>query len=301
MAEPHDLLFPPEEIVHVAASAAGVADLLEHPHGELVGAAVQRSLQGSDRGRYGGVHVRERRGDDPGRERRGVHGVVRVQDEQGVERIGSLGRGLLAGEHVQEVGCMGKLRVRLHDRKAIAMAVVVGDQRGDERHQPDGLAVVRLRALVPAVGIVGGGRRDAGPKHRHRRGLLGERWHEIQDEVGRLPVDHHLLGQLVQLFVRGEPQVVQEVGDLLERRVLGQVVDRVADVPELAELAVDVRDRGLRRYDFFQAFPGAHEKHLHEPECRVYQERVFSRTEPADRGPVACRSPVPTDPGGVAQ
>ena len=48
----------------------------------------------------------------------------------------------------------------------------------------------------------------------------------------------------------GELQMVEEVDDLLERGVVGQVLDLVPDVGERSLLAVDVGDLGIGCDDF---------------------------------------------------
>ncbi len=94
-------------------------------------------------------HVGERRRDDPRRERRGVHRVVGVEDERGVERVGVLGARLLAQEHPEEVRGVGELGVGRDELLAGPQPVVVRDQRGGLRDQPQRLAVVARRPTRP--------------------------------------------------------------------------------------------------------------------------------------------------------
>ena len=72
-------------------------------------------------------------------------------------------------------------------------------------------------------------------------------------ELRQLAVVDQRLGRSVELVHGGQPPVVEEEAGLLEGGVGGEVVDVVADVPELAELAVDVADRGLGRDDVRKA------------------------------------------------
>ena len=55
---------------------------------------------------------RERRRADPGGERRGVHRVVGVEHEANVEDASSFVVGLVALQHVEEVGGLGQVRDR---------------------------------------------------------------------------------------------------------------------------------------------------------------------------------------------
>ena len=71
-----------------AASQAGpirLADLLQHHHDRLVGAAVQRALERPDRPGDRGVEVGESRGDDPRGEGGGIETVLGVEDERDLE------------------------------------------------------------------------------------------------------------------------------------------------------------------------------------------------------------------------
>ena len=145
MAEPHDELFTFEQVPDERLGPGRLADLLQHAHGLLVGAAVQGPFERGHCGRDGRVHVCEGGGHHSGGERRGVHGVVGVEDEDRVEDLGGPLLGLLAGQHVEEVRGVRELWVRLDDREFLAVAVVVGDEGRHERDQPDGLAVVGLR------------------------------------------------------------------------------------------------------------------------------------------------------------
>src|SRR5690606_12430982 len=59
--------------------------------------------------------------------------------------------------------------------------------------------------------------------------------------------------ELVELLLVRKRAVPEEVGDLLERGVLREVLDVVAAVEELAGLAVDVRELGVEGGDAFEA------------------------------------------------
>jgi hypothetical protein len=169
--------------------------------------------------------------------------VIGVEDQADVEGPGFLLLRLLAGQHGQEVGGVRQLRVLRDHVQAAAQPMVGGDHRGEPGDQADGLPFVGLRRLVPAVRVVRGGGGDAGPKHRHRRGHLAEGGHQALQERIQVPLLDEPLGDLLQLLPGGEPLVVEEEDGLLEGRVSGQVVDVVADVPELPQLAVDVGER----------------------------------------------------------
>ena len=193
-------------------------------------------MQGALERRHGpgdrAEHVGERRRDDPRRERGRVHGVIGVEDERGVERVGVLGARLVSQEHPQEVGGVGELGVGRQDVLAGPQPVVVRDQRRGLGDQAERLAELRIGRLVPPVGVVRGGGGDAGPQHGHRRRLLRELVHQVRQERRQLALVDQELVQLVELVARRELQVMQEVDDLLVAGVRGEVGDVVPDVPQ---------------------------------------------------------------------
>ena len=150
VTEAHDLLVALEPVAHVRLGVLRRADLLEHLHRLFVRAAVQRSFERRHRAGDRAEHVGERGRDDPRRERGGVHRVVRVEDERGVERVGVLGARLVPQEHPQEVGGVGQLRVGRQDVLAGAQPVVVRDQRRGLRDQAERLAELGLGRSRPS-------------------------------------------------------------------------------------------------------------------------------------------------------
>ena len=129
---------------------------------------MQRSGEGGDRARDGAVDVGERRGDDPGRERRSVELVVGVEDERHVERPDHLGLGDFPRQQVQRVGGEGEPAPRREGLLAGAQALEGaehGRQLGDEPHR---LAVLGRPAVVAAVGVYEDCGADGGAQHVHR-------------------------------------------------------------------------------------------------------------------------------------
>jgi hypothetical protein len=70
------------------------ADLAEHLHGGLVGAAVEGALEGGDGAGDGAVHVGECAGDDASGEGAGVVVVLGVEDEGDIDDAGFFVGGL---------------------------------------------------------------------------------------------------------------------------------------------------------------------------------------------------------------
>src|SRR5437773_4470718 len=103
VSEPHDPLPPFEPAADLLLDVLVASDLGQQVHHLLVGATVQRALEGADGAGDGGVHVGQRGGDHARREGRRVHLVVGVQDQCNVERPRRLLVGPLTGQHPEEV------------------------------------------------------------------------------------------------------------------------------------------------------------------------------------------------------
>ncbi len=74
-------------------------------------------------------------------------------------------------------------------------------------------------------------------------GLVGEGLEEVFHVLAQQRVAGDRLLELLELVSRGKLPVVEEVGDLQEARLLGQLLDGVAAVAEDPLLAVDVAHR----------------------------------------------------------
>ncbi len=156
----------------------------------------------------------------------------------------------------------GSLVFGRHDLLARPHPVVHREQGRRLRDQTQRLAPVGLHRVVPPVRVVRRRRRNARPEHRHRRGLLSERRHQVLQELGDLALLDHEVGERVQLRLGRQSQLVEQVDDLLVRGPAGQVVDVVADVPEPPGLPVDVGQPRLGCHDLAKASVGHRTLHL---------------------------------------
>ena len=93
VAEAHEPFAPIHGIADPLLGAFGRTDLVDLLDDLGRRAAVERTLQGPDRPADRRRDVAARRGDDAGRERRGIEAVLRADDEVGVERPGGAGIG----------------------------------------------------------------------------------------------------------------------------------------------------------------------------------------------------------------
>jgi hypothetical protein len=238
VAEPVDGLLAGEPLAHRRRHALDGGHLLEELHRRLVGAAVDRALEGGDRSRHRRVHVRERAGHDPGRERRRVQLVLGVQDHRHVERPRLLRRRRRPVQHRQEVLRVRERRVGGDDVQPVAPAVVARDDRGQLGHEPDGLPQL-VRPVDRRLGGVRERQRGHGrSQHRHRGGPARGRVDDRLDARRQLS-RRQLPPERRQLRGRRELALEQEVGRLLVGGVLGEIVDVVAAVHEDSALRVD--------------------------------------------------------------
>lgn len=160
-------------------------------------------------------------------------------------RIEHIGLGRHPERHPQEV---------LHQRSAscpgtgtAAPGLLVGVRRdgGQLGQQPDrGELDLFLVQRVERIRVVGAQRIDRTGEHR-----IGCVAREAIEEPLEVLVQHgvplDLVGKGGQLLGGRQLTVDEQVGDLDEGRLLGQLLDRVSAIPQDAGVAVDVGDRRL--------------------------------------------------------
>ena len=157
-----------------------------------------------------------------------------------------------AGQHVEEVGGVAQGGVGRQRLLPLPQPLVRGDHGRHDRGEADALAQVRFAGRLVDVRVVDRQRRDHRAQHVHGRGVPGEALQEIQGVRVQGALRGQVLARLLELGGGGELAVPQEVDDLLEVGVLGQLVDGVAAVAETPFLAVDEAQPGARRNDPFQ-------------------------------------------------
>ena len=177
--------------------------------------------------------------------------MVGVQREDPVHRAAEdrvdhvvLGRHREA--HVEEVRGVVEAVARIDERLADRVLVGPGDDRRHLGDHPD-----RRHLALPGVGDVG----RVVVEGRHRAHGAADDRHRVRvapeaaEEVGHLLVQHGVVGdpadEVLELRRGRQLAVEQQVGDLEEVRLLGELLDRIAAVEQLALLAVDVGDRAL--------------------------------------------------------
>ena len=98
---------------------------------------------------------------------------------------------------------------------------------------------------VQRIRVVRRERVDRAGQHRHRVGVARETVEEPLEVLVQHRVQLNPAGEVGQLRGAGQLAVDQQVADLDERRLLGELVDRNAAVTQDAGVAVDVGDGAL--------------------------------------------------------
>jgi hypothetical protein len=238
-------------LLHELGDVAALGpDAREHLDDLLVGAAVQRAGQRVDAGRDGGEQVGLGGADQPHGGGRAVLLVVGVQGEQHVQRADDRGVGLVRlgrqpEGHPEEVVHQAEGVVRVEERLPDRLLVRVRRHRRQLAHQPQHRQLELLRVgRVERILVVRRERGHRGGQHRHRVRVAREPVEEALEVLVQQRVPLELVGELAQLGLGRQLAVQQQVADLGEAGVLGQLVDRVAPVAEDAGVTVDVGDLG---------------------------------------------------------
>ncbi len=212
---------------------------------------MRRAPEAGDAGGDAGEGVGPRRAGQPHRRGRGVLLVIGVQDEDPVHRPGQDRADLVVlrrhrEAHVQEVLGVVQVVARIDERLADMVLVGPGDDRRQLGDQPDrrDLALPRVE-YVGAVVVEGRHRADDAADDRHRVRVAAEAAVEIVHLLVEHGVVRHPPLEILHLLAGRQFAVDQQVADLEEMRFLGQLVDRVAAIEQLALVAVDIGDRAL--------------------------------------------------------
>jgi hypothetical protein len=207
------------------------------------------------------MNVGQGGGDDAGGKGGGVQLVFGVQHQRHVQRLDGRFRGLDPVQHPQEVGGVVERAVGRHNLQALAQAVVDGHDHGDLRGQVVALAHVGVVGVVFLVGVVKAERGDRGAQHLHGRGRGGNAAQHVDDAEVQPPGQRQLRLELAQGELVGQNAVPEQVGGLLEGRVLGQLVDVDSAVGQHARFSVDPADAGVCRDNSFQTLPSDSSRH----------------------------------------
>ena len=246
VTEAHDELLALELALDEGLDLVHRADLVEHDHDFLVGAAVQRAFEGSDGGRHRAVHVAERGDGDATCESRGVEAVIGVQDQADVQTTSHRVGGLLAVEHPEEIGGDIKRLVGTDERLARTVTVEVGDERRRLGNQSQRLTLGRLDARRRRLArsrrwVVQRERRNQSAQRVHRHRVLGNLADHVVDRVRNFVLGLQRALKRIELRLRWQLGVPKQIHRLFVGRTARERVDVDADILEHTLAAVDER------------------------------------------------------------
>ena len=249
MAEAHQPSFAALDPLDEGRNVGDRANLVEHPEHRLVRAAVQRAVQRRRRARHRGVGVGVRAADHAHRRGAAVLLVIRVQDEEHLERplqrradlVFELGH---LEQHVQEVAGEAQVVVGVDVGAADAVAVCVRRDGGHLRDQAvDLLLAGFLVEDALRVRVEGREGADGAQEHAHRVRVVLESLHQLLDVLVQHRVERDLARPLIELRRGRQLAEHDEIRCLEIGRPLRELLDRVAAVHQDAAIAVDVGDR----------------------------------------------------------
>ncbi len=149
--------------------------------------------------------------------------------------------------HRQEVLGVRQLVVGEDEGHALAVAEGAGGQRRDLGDQPHDLGHAD-GGIVDVLGL-GVERREPGDRrgqHAHGMRVVVEGIeHPLAEVLVDVGVGRDLVHPGIEFDLRGQLAIDQQVGDLEEGRLLGELLDRIAAVLEHTGVAVDVGDRAV--------------------------------------------------------
>ena len=121
------------------------------------------------------------------------------------------------------------------------MPVEGGDEHGDLRDEVKGFIARECDVFAGfRRGIIAAERADGGSQHVHRCGLVGYGVNEINNALRNFAAAGEVFFQCGQFIRSWQALVMKQVNDLLEAGVLRKVVDVVAAINQLAEIAAHV-------------------------------------------------------------
>ena len=176
-----------------------------------------------------------------------------VEGHGHIEDLGLEIAGLLAGEGPEEVGGVAEVVTRGDDVETLALAVEGRHDGGHAGGETGSGALQLLLREVAGQGIEGAKGGDADFQAAHGLGGAGELANEDAVEVGKRALSDEERLEVLKLLVGGKLEVPEKERGLFEGSMLGQIVDVVAGVDELALLAINGAELGGGDVDAFKA------------------------------------------------
>ncbi len=196
--------------------------------------------------------------------------MLGIEDQAHVEGLDHLGGRHRAEAHVKEVLGEGEVRARRDGRLAVPVAVVMGDDDRDAGEKPHRLAPRRRLRIVRRLRVLEREERDAGAQRVHRMGLGRELGDHPVHPLREMPLGAFGLHEGLKFGAGRKLAVPEQIGDLLERTEIGQILHRIATIGEAVGLRHDLGDRRVVGIDPDQPFLDLDASvlaHLSSPSC----------------------------------
>ena len=165
--------------------------------------------------------------------------MLGVEDEVHVQQIGGFLVRRLVEQHVQEVTGVIQVGIGSHRLQTLPQSVVGGDDCGPHGRQPDSFANSCFNGIVIYVRVEPGKRRDAGAQGVHWVTVLGQQFQYLDHIIRDATVGPQSGVKISQLLLSGELGIEQQIDYFFKRRLLGQIVDVVTTIQQLAFLPVN--------------------------------------------------------------
>src|SRR6266566_4298253 len=246
MAESHEFHFAGFDALDEVGNFLDRANLHEHVQYFFIGAAVERTVESSDRGGGRGIGIDVGAADAPDGVGGAVLLVVGMKDEENVESAfqGWVRPVLRFGggkEHVQKVARIAEVVVRIDERHAQSMTI---RECSDRRNLPDEtirLLLARLDAEdVFCVVIESGKRGNRGDHHAHGMGVVMKAVEKLLDAFVDESVMRDVIGPILQLRRRGQFAMQEQIRGFQIGAFFREVFDGIAAITQDAGVPIDV-------------------------------------------------------------
>ena len=257
--EAHQSFFAALYVLEESRDGFAASDPLQHPDRGLVCSAVQRTVERRTRSGRRRVWVHTRAADVAHGVGAAVLLVVRVQDEEQVERllerrVRLVVRLMHAEHHREQIPGVAQLVLGIDVGITERVPVREGGERWHFSEQPVDLELSRSEIIHPAgVGIERRQRGHGAGQHAHGVRVVTEAVEEFLDVLVQERVNGDLVLPRRQRIPGGELSLDQEVRDFEEGATLGELLDRIAAVLEDPPFPIDERDLACTRGGVLEA------------------------------------------------
>jgi hypothetical protein len=187
----------------------------------------------------------------------GVQLMVGMKDERHIKGVNPLFRWFLSVQSIKEVISNAPAGDGMNGFHTLAQSLVCGHQLGDAFGQTDCLAQAGIQTGVTAIRVPVPQRRYRRAQHLHRGCRFGKhaQYHHRFD--GQFHATREAIEEGLELHFAGQSTVPQQVSNLFEIGLLGELDHIIAPVEQSAFLPIDEADAGLGGENVLQS-------HIHD-------------------------------------